>query len=270
MHAKTSYFTIVGALALALGFAVSCSTTADPPDPEVPACDCPIGERKLDCATAAYWISDDSFVQHTPSSNAYLCIDEGATEQEKEDECIDGCEAWLGPILLMSRYCDFFDENDPHPFGYCGAPVEETGTMEDFTCPSWYSPSTKVSKYSADSNEATVTILRSFVDDIRAELTSVYACDDGLYEEGSSDWEFDGVSSGDLLYELGVRSGDKNASVQGWDPVNDRTTTAVFDLDSPEAMFDAHRALLGEDGVKLTVERTGASGGDFDIWITLS
>jgi len=101
-------------------------------------------------------------------------------------------------------------------------------------------------------------------------MFSVYVCDAARYVESSSDWTFTGLEFGELLYELGIRDDDENAVVQGFDPTSMKTNTSSYSLDSVNQMIDTYRALSGVDGIKLTVERSGAPSGKFTIWITVS
>ena len=104
---------------------------------------------------------------------------------------------------------------------------------------------------------------------IHSDLFSIYVCDPARYVESSSAWTFEDIEPGDLLYELGIREGDENATVQGVELGTTTTTTSVFELDSIGSVHEAYTGLLEANGVKLTVERAGATSGKFVIWITI-
>jgi hypothetical protein len=262
--------TLCAIMIVATGIAESsCSTIAEPSEgDEPPECKyCDPGTQELRCEIGAYWTINSMFYGYV-SDSAYVCLEPDATEQEKEDACIDSCEAYIANDT-EDLYCDFL-ANAEEPFYWTGCtPPDDTGGSQSHNCPSWYSPTTRVSDYQATSGSATVTIDRVFVSSIRSDMFSLYVCDTTRYVQSTSDWTFDDVASGDLFYELGVRDGDQNATVQGFDPQTSQTTTSAYLLDSITDMRRAYDALRTTDGVKLTVERSGAPGGEFVIWITI-
>ena len=260
-----------------VALAGSCSTVdeTEPQDP-APVCDwCDVGDQSLRCRLQVLY--DGGFWGYPSGGLGYqqTCVDPDSTETEQEHACLDRCDEWIAlqpPTTQTHLTCDFLDVAKPFSWAGCVPPEDEepTGSGQGLTCPSWYSPSTDVYDYeSLSSTEASVTVDRDFILHINQDLFSLYSCDDARYVEYSSYWQFEDLDSGDLLYELGLRDDDENASVRGFDPKTMETATSSFDLDSIDDMLLAYDALSFADGVVLTVDRASVSGGVFTIWITI-
>ena len=138
-------------------------------------------------------------------------------------------------------------------------------------CPGWYVPNAMVADYEPLApNVVSVYVDRWSLDQIAADLTSLYVCDSARYQDSKTGaWTFVEVEPSDLLYRLGIRSGDGTAAVQGVEPATQAPLTPAHRLDSIDAMLQAYTELWGAEGVLLSVEREDAPGGTFEIWITI-
>jgi hypothetical protein len=167
----------------------------------------------------------------------------------------------------------FEEGEEPFYWTECVPPEQPTGGAAGMgvECPGWYGPSARVSGYEEKgySGAATVTIERELLEEIRSDIVSLYVCDDARYVEYASDWVFERVEAGDLLFELGIREGDRNAVVQGFDPRTMTVTTGAFALDSIGRMQAAVEGLGDPDGVKVAVERSGVVGGTWVVWVSI-
>lgn len=248
----------------------SCSTLDESADDQPPVCSCAVGERTLDCDAGQFNAYNDQYTG-LPASAEYqvFCIDENATEQEREDACLAKCGEWLGDVPAF--YCDFFRE-DKFRWTGCVAPEEDpTAGAAGLECPGWYVPAKFVRDYHQPGTRwATVSITKPFLRDISTDIVTLYTCDSARYEESmGGHWTFVSVETSDLLHALGIRTGDRNATVQGIDPTTSSPVTPIYVLDSVESFHDAYSAFLNVAGVHLSVERANAAGGVFHVWITI-
>lgn len=254
---------------------MSCSTAAEPADELPPVCEgCDPGERVLRCRLQLTYNGLDSGFPTTRYQGT--CIDEDSNPAEQEQACLDRCQEYIETLEESEMYdCDFLPVEKKFFWEGCVADDDPTGTAtgvggEGNHCPNWYAPAAHVKDYEPiGSNAASVTLDRDFVLDILSDLSSLYTCDDARYVEDTSGWVFEDIDAGDLLYRLGVRNGDEDAVVQGFDPSSMQTTTPPYSLDSVQTMLEAYDALSYADGIALTVDRLGQPANDFTIWITL-
>ncbi|MCA9704498.1 MAG: hypothetical protein KDK70_01470 [Myxococcales bacterium] len=254
--------------ALGLG-ASSCSTKADPVEDEPPVCEfCEVGEQELKCAIATYL---GAMFNSEIGDAAYVCLDPAASDEDKEQACRDSCEQYIAGNEL-GLVCAFKPGMEPFRWSSCVPPTEPTGggAGAEHACPGWYAPSARVRDYEVlGPGLARVTIERGFVEDLREDVLALYVCDDARYVQRETGWVFEGLDAGDLLFALGLREGDRDAIVQGFDPRTMEATTEPFALDSIEEMAAAYDSLAESDGVRVMVERKGAGEGGWEVWVTV-
>lgn len=253
---------------------ISCSTSAEPSEEEPPVCAyCDIGEQEVRCRTRILY--DDNHLMYPPHEFQYTCTDPEADNEQMQQACLERCEEYAQTREDYDEElyeCVLLDVANPAYWTGC-VPPEATGDGggHGHVCPGWYSPSTYVTDYTlVTSGTATVSVDRSYLLDINEYLFSLYVCDTARYaEQPLGEWKFVEIEPGDLLHELGIRNGDKNIVVQGFDPQTLQTTTSPILLNNQIRMVEAYNTLLEENGAKLSVERTGAPGGTFHIWATI-
>ena len=139
----------------------------------------------------------------------------------------------------------------------------------DQECPGWYAPASRVHGFESEGATVTVTIERGLVEQLRAEPGALYACDDARYVAREEGWVFEGIDPGDLLFELGIREGDRGAVVQGFDPRTGKVTSTGYALTSIKGMQQAYAGLREADGVRVVVERAAGDGGAREVWISI-
>ena len=106
---------------------------------------------------------------------------------------------------------------------------------------------------------------------MRVDPLALWECDTGRYAETvisradspdgtpTSEWRFESLEPGGLLYELGLRNGDANARVWAYDPATGAPTTPVYELDSVETLAKAYSVLVAEPNVSIEVDRVRAT-----------
>jgi hypothetical protein len=117
-------------------------------------------------------------------------------------------------------------------------------------------------------DESRAVMHRGLVDDLRVDPLSLWECDTGRYAEviiepgdprsgipPTTEWRFESLEPGGLLYELGLRTGDANARVWAHDPATGAPTTRVYELDSVGGLADAYAVLFGESHLTIEVDR---------------
>lgn len=245
----------------------SCSTLAEPTEGEPPVCEyCDVGERELRCAIATYL--GDIFNSGI-GDDAYVCLDPEATDEEKEQACIDACEQYIAGNLIGLE-CRFEEDEDPFRWSSCVPPEGNTdsGAGSSYECPGWYVPTARVHHYEPLTAGATVTVERGLLDDIHNDMIALYACDDARYVQHSGYWAFERLEPGDLLFELGLREGDRNAVLQGFSPRTGQLTTEAFVLDSIERMQSAYGALVDAEGLRVVVQKIDIEE-PWVIWVSI-
>lgn len=119
--------------------------------------------------------------------------------------------------------------------------------------------------------ESYAIIHRGLLDSLRVDPLALWECDHGRYAETvisradspdgtpTSEWRFESLEPGGLLYELGLRNGDANGRVWAYDPATGAPTTPVYELDSVETLAKAYSVLVGEPNVSIEVDRVRAT-----------
>ncbi|MCA9711702.1 MAG: hypothetical protein KDK70_38055 [Myxococcales bacterium] len=261
------FVTIMMLVAGGLGSA-SCSTAAEPSEGAPPVCEfCDVGEQQLRCATVTYY---DGGVSGSIGDAAYVCLVPTATDQDKEQACLASCEDFIADNE-SGLECGFEEGEEPFRWVECVPPTEPTGGAAgaDQECPGWYAPASRVHGFESEGATVTVTIERGLVEQLRAEPGALYACDDARYVAREEGWVFEGIDPGDLLFELGIREGDRGAVVQGFDPRTGKVTSTGYALTSIEGMQQAYAGLREADGVRVVVERAAGDGGAREVWISI-
>lgn len=265
---------VLGTAGAAALIAFACSTAAEPADEGTPECECPVGERELVCNMRRRNPETGATQDGWNLGAGFICVDENASDEDKEDACFETCESHV----VEPWVCEWHPAEDENFFFTgCIAPTGGTGSGGFGgggapECAGWYIPEDYVLRLSLTSSYTLAHLIRPFVRQIRRNMEVLYACDEARYKEpsGSGSWTFINVDSADFLYLLGVRTDDENARVQAFDPSTFSLMGSQYPLDSKESMYEAYWNLVHADGVRVTVDRSGAPGGVYHLWITLA
>ncbi|MCR9161757.1 MAG: hypothetical protein ACE37F_36295 [Nannocystaceae bacterium] len=101
--------------------------------------------------------------------------------------------------------------------------------------------------YSFTDVRGTLQVSTGFVDKIIAQPGCLYLEDARIEPDGSGSYEFASVTRGELIHELGIRTGDVPVTLNG------------YDITTIGGAFDAWEAVQGATSFTLVVRRAGSS-----------
>jgi len=138
-----------------------------------------------------------------------------------------------------------------------------TGSMLD--CSAW-DPGAEISStyYSSSSGNPEGwyhTMHTGLLDTIIDEhFIPLLTCDDGRYvEQSNGEWAFETISTGDLLWILGLRDGYKDVRVRGYDLVSAKGRTPWYGFESVADSIAAFDALYSHSTFDISVVDSSSS-----------
>lgn len=200
----------------------TCSTDCDLEENHVYTCSCDINADEVYC--------DPFLALDGGDSEANTCVVDCAPEEDVDSACFDHCELLnVDDGLFAYDYQRIACSNTPPSLGSCG---------------SW-SPSSNIS-LSAGTYEVGGTWLAG----VAAAPRPLWACDDAYFEGLSGGYfKVKAASSGEFLYELGLRTNDIPQTINGWTLETWNDAVIAFSV----------LYLSGEDNYVLIVSRGGGT-----------
>jgi hypothetical protein len=144
----------------------------------------------------------------------------------------------------------------------------------------WFDPLDPIGFTAVNRDESAANIDIAYLLELETNGIALWDCTSGRYavytvDPGdppsvppTSEWVFEGLAPGEFLYELGLRNGDKNASVWAFDPATGAAVTTVYALDTVDGMVAALGELLTYPNIAVEVERARTSYGTHVIEIS--
>ena len=150
---------------------------------------------------------------------------------------------------LCPHYNPTYEPHLEHKTGPVPCGAEECSS---FNCEG-YDPGSVAAYVPINSTSGVASLDGEFLETLRENPFLLWECDEARYVQhitgSTTRWVFEQVGEGSLLYELGVRTGDKDASVWEFNPTTYARIGSIYPLDSTEHIAVAFDALINATGV---------------------